>query len=268
MKSIIVIPVYKPMPDEAEQMSIRQCVKVLDRHRICLVCPEGLDTAVYDNVIGKRTEVKRFAPEFFDGIDGYNRLMKSHGFYERFKDYDYLLVYQLDAWVFRDELEEWCSKGYDYVGAPWFEEWRNHEEGYELMCVGNGGFSLRKVSKFLKITKPSARLYGFWQTMKSRQKGRRSYYRRVKDYLSHENSAGAFMEQKQDRWEDIYFCYDLTGTALELKTPDCREAAMFSIETSPKYLFQEVNGGQLPFGCHAWQRYQYDDFWKGRIKNE
>ena len=42
--------------------------------------------------------------------------MVSPLFYLNFKKYRYLLIYQLDALVFRDELLEWCSKEIDYIG--------------------------------------------------------------------------------------------------------------------------------------------------------
>jgi hypothetical protein len=35
----------------------------------------------------------------------------SASFYERFLDTKYILIYQLDAFVFKDELQEWCDKG-------------------------------------------------------------------------------------------------------------------------------------------------------------
>jgi len=44
--------------------------------------------------------------------------MMSPAFYDAFKAFDYILIYQLDAFVFRDELEYFCSLGYDYIGAP------------------------------------------------------------------------------------------------------------------------------------------------------
>lgn len=37
-------------------------------------------------------------------VDDYSILLQSHPLYERFADFDYMLIYQLDAWVFRDEL--------------------------------------------------------------------------------------------------------------------------------------------------------------------
>lgn len=265
MRNIIVIPVYKPMPDETEKMSLRQCVKILGGHDMCFVCPQELNVSAYMELTGKRNRVERFDGKFFLSIDAYSDLMKSHDFYRRFRRYKYLLIYQLDAWVFEDKLDDWCRKAYDYVGAPWFQEWRNHEEGYDFMCVGNGGFSLRKVSKFLKITNLSQRLYGFKEILSRHQNEKWKYYYGLKEYLSYDNSLGAFMEKKKERWEDVFFCYELKGTGLELKTPDCLEAAMFSIESSPEYIINELNKGQLPFGCHAWQKYQYNEFWQGII---
>jgi hypothetical protein len=41
--------------------------------------------------------------------------MKSKQFYERFVAYDYMLIYQLDAYVFKDELDDWSAKGYDLL---------------------------------------------------------------------------------------------------------------------------------------------------------
>ena len=55
------------------------------------------------------------------------------------------------------------------------------------------------------------------------------------------------------------------GTDVQLNVPPVNEAALFSIEVSPRYVFEEVNKGRLPFGCHAWKRYQYEVFWKEHI---
>ena len=266
MKIVIVIPVYKTCPDETEKMSLRQCLKVLSDYEICLICPYGLSTTVYDEVANGKMKTERFAQNYFENISGYNDLMKSHMFYERFKNYDYLLIYQLDAWVFRDELEEWCVRDYDYIGAPWFENWYSHEEGYDFMCVGNGGLSLRKVKKFLSITEPSMQRLRSYKQILDRNRGWCRYWQSIVQYFSRNNKVNVFAEQNKDRWEDVYFCYDLKASRLELRVPDCKEAAQFSMETSPKYIFNEVNKGHLPFGCHAWKKYQYEEFWKYYIK--
>ncbi len=43
--------------------------------------------------------------------------MMDNTFYKQFLNYEYILIYQLDAFVFKDELN-YCSQGIDYVGAP------------------------------------------------------------------------------------------------------------------------------------------------------
>jgi hypothetical protein len=82
-----------------------------------LVQPEGLEndyiTKKYSNI-----SVESFPKRYFENIEGYNELLLSASFYERFLDTKYILIYQLDAFVFKDELQEWCDKGYDYI-APW-----------------------------------------------------------------------------------------------------------------------------------------------------
>ena len=261
MNNIIVIPIYKPSPDDAERMSLMQCVKILGGHKMCLVCPQKLDVTAYTEQMSVDVHVERFDEKYFQGISGYNELMKGRFFYNRFKSYRYMLIYQLDAWVFEDQLDYWCRKGYDYIGAPWFQDWGDHESGYELFCVGNGGFSLRKVSKFLKITDSSQKVYSFWQIMRSHRKEQGRIYRSWREYHSISNNMEVFMMQKKERWEDQFFCCDLKGTRLELRTPDCQEASLFSIEVSPQYIFNEINKGRLPFGCHAWRRYQHEEFW-------
>ena len=42
------------------------------------------------------------------------------------------------------------------------------------------------------------------------------------------------------------------------------EAIAFSFELSPSYLYK-LNGNYLPFGCHAWYKYEYENFWKQHI---
>ena len=89
-----------------------------------------------------------------------------------FLDSEYILIYQLDAFVFKDELKEWCQKGYDYIGAPWiatientiwlkyfnivarkFRSKNKNNREQIFFKVGNGGFSLRRTSSHYSIVK-------------------------------------------------------------------------------------------------------------------
>ena len=115
---VVVIPVYKATLSAAEQATVAQGRDVLAAYTRILVCPKSLDTSAY-LAIDADLQMEYFDDTFFANIKGYNQLMMSPSFYARFRKYQYLLIYQTDAWVFRDELLDWCQKGYDYIGAPW-----------------------------------------------------------------------------------------------------------------------------------------------------
>ena len=59
-----------------------------------------------------------FNDTYFESIYGYNQLMLNVEFYEAFSK-KYILIYQTDAFIFKDDLNYWCEKDYDYIGAPW-----------------------------------------------------------------------------------------------------------------------------------------------------
>lgn len=262
---VILIPVYR-QPSADEAASLRQCVAVLSAYDVCLVCPEDLDTAVYDDIAGRRLATRRYCRRYFAGIEGYNTLLLSTWFYADFSQYEYMLIYQLDAWVFSDQLAEWCAKGYDYVGAPWFYRNKSHEQGERLWLVGNGGLSLRRVRRFVEVTAADDICYRLSHVLSAE-------FHRFSDrwkYLRHwRRMNGCTLAQLvvgyYKSWEDLIFCVALRGSNYELSVPPVEEAALFSIETSPDYVFSVVNRGRLPFGCHAWRKCQYEEFWKKYI---
>lgn len=262
----VVIPVYKSSPSEDERRSLLQCIKILGRYDILLVCPEGVDMTEYHQIAGDAvlTE-KRFPAEYFRSIDGYNALMTSEFFYRTFESWRYILIYQLDAWVFSDQLEAWCAKGYDYVGAPWFEDWGFRSEGKKLWRVGNGGLSLRRVRKFVTLTSPRTILRGPREIFAKEYKGPKDFFTCLKRIFGGKgNNMQGYRKEMETYYEDVYFCLHIHPERLSLKMPDVREAAEFSIEKSPAYLFEHI-GARLPFGCHAWRKYDYDSFWSHYI---
>ena len=153
--AIVVVPVYKSTPDPDDAFSWRRCLDVFPTTPVAIVAPEGLDLAAYVRPADERArpiDVVRFDPAFFLSTGHSSRLLLSTGFYEPLRSYEFILVHQLDALVFRDELADWCRRGYDYVGAPWIEmEWvaearpRWSPQTRDVV-VGNGGFALRRVA--------------------------------------------------------------------------------------------------------------------------
>jgi hypothetical protein len=73
----------------------------------------------------------------------YSAMLKQPQFYENFKNWSHVLIYQTDALIFRKIPDFYFN--YDYIGAPWIEsnQWCKYN-------AGNGGFSLRNVNACIK----------------------------------------------------------------------------------------------------------------------
>lgn len=242
--AVIALIVHHASLTPAERVGVRQCLRILSRHPIVVVAPEGLTLPQ----LLRSLPTERFPVQCFASVRDYNRLALSKMFYERFSEFEYMLIHQLDAFVFQDELLDWCGKDYDYIGAPWIgiqftnsPEWEalllphlvnsGMTKRRERLNVGNGGFSLRRVGKMQFILDQYAFLRSLWS----------------------------------DRHEDAFW-----GIAARLcipesvyRVPDEQEAMAFSIETQPEYCVKRI--GKLPFGCHAWST-MAPSFWRPWIR--
>jgi hypothetical protein len=233
MKNIIVISVYKEQPDQTELISLRQCLKILNKHCICIVIPANLDTTVYQSFFGEYNipfKAESFDPSFFKDITGYNKLMLSKHFYDRFADFDYMLIYQLDAYVFRDELDDWCTKGYDFVGAPWMKV----TGGLDEENSGNGGFSLRKITAFIKVFSHTGKMLTF--------KGLMCYHRYrgplhkpglVLSGLFGRNNTLEYFTNQLEEGEDLFYVTLKHKRGEKFKIPRSDEAMFFAFEQFP-----------------------------------
>ena len=267
-KVCIVVPIYKEIPTDWEKASFRQALKVLARYDMVIYTHKELNLKVYHNLArqyNKDFKVECFDKNFFSSVIGYNRLCLTVDFYKRVSTYEYMLIYQLDAWVFRDELEDWCNKGYDYIGAPFFTNFGSYEEGDKLWAVGNGGFSLRRNKffiKFLSYKLPISFSIDIHHGMKP-------FLKSCLKSVGVRNTIQWYVEHTY-RWinEDHFFSVFISTLskrgvfAPDMPTPE--EAARFSFEQSPSYLFNLCNAG-LPFGCHAFEKYEFETFWKKHI---
>lgn len=260
-KNVVVIPVYKKEPEETEIRSLRQALTVLGAHDVRLAGPRGLDLSAYEAVyrsFGRPVETETFDPSYFSSVAGYNKLMLSRCFYERFAAWDYLLIYQLDAWVFKDELDAWCAKGYDYIGAPWMKLNGKLDENNS----GNGGFSLRKIATFIELFDHQGLLWGHkGLACRYRYRGplRRRFYILL-GLFGWRNRLRGFPGKGKEN-EDLFFAALKHKKRKPFRIPSSREAMYFSFEESPAMLFEQT-GHALPFGCHAWEKWEYETFWK------
>jgi hypothetical protein len=258
----ICIPIYKNQIDENEEKSLRQCLLILKNYPIFLVCSENLNIENYIT-LNSNLNVKRFKNVFFENVQGYNKLMISNDFYEKFDNFKFMLIYQLDAFVFRDELKYWCNLEFDYIGAPWCEvDSLNNIKFYQL--AGNGGFSLRKIDSHLNVLKS----YKFYKRPKEillielKNLSFLNFSYRIPllflKCLGFRNTFKYFIKKYKSN-EDIFWVEIVQNHFPKFKVAHHNEAISFSFECLPSILFK-MNNFKLPFGCHAWVRYE-NDFW-------
>lgn len=154
---VIGIPVYKINLSKNEEISLRQVERILSKYEKVFIAPESLGSIYAEKY--KYLSVKTFPDKYFDDIAGYNKLLLSEDFYQCFIEYKYLLIYQLDAFVFKDELSDFCAMDYDYIGAPWTYATKPPDcKSY----VGNGGLSLRNVKNTISLLKKTKEINELW----------------------------------------------------------------------------------------------------------
>ena len=273
-KSIVTIPVYKQIPDKDEAASLLQCFSVLKNREFCIFAPESLNLDFYKKLAKDKNvnlRVQNFEEKYFKSIADYSRLLLNIEFYKKFEEYDYMFLYQLDGWVFRDELDFWCKQGYDYIGAPWFE---NYDFGVEnspfISPSGNGGVCLRKISSVINIRKHKYgnRRYTKYKDIMLDYIKRKSviklffnFLRLTLFYFSDKNSYHNVLKNYNEDYVIVnYFpCFDKN---FKIAPNDIN--FKFSFEVNPRLLYK-MNGYKLPFACHAFKRYDWP-FWKEFIK--
>lgn len=262
-KVCVTIPIYKENPTDWEKASFRQVLKVLCNYDIYIYTHLGLDLSVYYNIarsLNKQLHIEYFDKGFFSSVKGYNRFCLTVDFYKRVSLYEYMLIYQLDAWVFRDELEYWCNKGYDYIGAPFTPPW-----GIKEWLVGNGGFSLRRTSFHIRLLSYKYPLSIFIDL----KHGVRGFLKSIIKSFGVCNTVSWWVNYKYKQFNEDWLISNIFGkiskkSIFQPQKPSVNEAATFSFERSPSF-FYEICGNRLPFGCHAFEKYEFDTFWKKHI---
>lgn len=241
LQSVIIgIPIYKAIPTVYELFSFERSCKILYDYPFSIITHKELNVHSYINILNKyciNYEINYFEKKYFQSTNQYNQLMVSSFFYETFSRYQYILIYQLDAFVFSDQIIEWCNKGYDYVGAPWLNvNWVNKKQINKRLpfftrssnlfvilknkdgLVGNGGLSLRKIQSFIK-------------------------------YSSIYSASFPSLEFN----EDVFWGKYVAAKERSFKIPLYKEALLFSIENDPQNSLALIKN-KIPFGCHAWHK--------------
>jgi len=169
----------------------------------------------------------------------YSRLCCQPSFYQRFLQFEFMLIYQLDCYVFEDRLALWCARNFDYIGPPWpnYEHMTESNKfiarlpflKYFLRRAGQGGFSLRKTNTLYN----AARILSKFSFL-------------VNHYP-----------------EDVLWS-TLAGRLLRpFNLAGFNDALQFGFDANPELCYA-LNNNRLPFGCHGWYG-KYGKFWQNII---
>jgi hypothetical protein len=188
----------------------------------------------------------------------YSKLLLSEEFYSKFKNYEFILLYQLDCLVFSNNLEKWINLGYDFIGAPFLNNRMNPKKGFSR--VGNGGLSIRNVNSFLKVLQ-SKQVPG-WSTFittKLTDRSKLDFLKKYRVFREVQNGVNWYTKNYSLN-EDLFWSDRAKLFYPQFKIAPVNIALQFAFEAHPRYCY-EKNDYQLPFGAHAWERWDRK-FWE------
>lgn len=263
-KSVAIFTfLYRPSLSHEQEISIKHLNYFLARYDKFACVPKGSGYSL------PGFKILEFDPAYFKSVKDNARLLMAEELFRAFSDYEYILQYELDALVFSDNLDYWCGLGYDYIGAPWIKSLMLKPYNYPTDSVGNSGLSLKRVSAFLEILKgakhpwkcilrefssPSNLGGPAYRTGRGgRRLGVMEFIIKSFDIWRQAKGRSPLIEDRFWAWKGHLYNPDFKIAPVEL-------ASKFSFEINPRYLF-EKNNRKLPFGAHAWARYDRA-FWE------
>lgn len=262
----IMVPLPSPQLSEDDEVSMRHLRKFLDHYDKFLLIPEGMEVQM------EGFEVKELDRKHFGSAANHNRMLYRTDFWEKFADYEYVLMYHLDALVFSDQLEKWCGRGVDYIGSPFLR--CDDAPWVRVERVGNGGFALYRVSSVLKVLwgryleEPSKYFEDHcWKLIELQRKMLKPIRAAVPSWLKGRATASLRGQLKKmdhtevnERGNDLFFSDRAKHYYPEFKVASLEQGLEFSFEMEPRRCL-ERSGGRMPFGCHAFGRYDRE-FWE------
>lgn len=267
----IMIPMPSPNLTADETISINHLRQHLDDYEKILLVPKGMRVQLTGFSV---LELDRC---HFGSAANHNRMLYLPNFWENFSDYEYVLMYHLDALVLSNQLEYWCARNLDFIGAPFIRcadaPWVETER------VGNGGFALYRVSSVLKVlwTRYRDDPSKFYQDHCSRFiEFQRALLRPIRAAAPHWLRGRATLSLRSqlkkmdhlevsERGNDLFWSDNAKHYAPDFKVGSLEEGLAFAFEVEPRRCLERT-GGRIPFGCHAWGRYDRV-FWENYLLN-
>lgn len=235
MNNCIIIPIYYKIPTVLDKLSINSLSNLEDikDYDIIFVCPQSLTSDNWSSLLKESIDAEckflTFDDKYFVSTKTYSEMLKSYNFWKQFKSYEYGLIFQTDGYCISGKLSDYIDMDYDYIGGVIISENANW---WNVPCIGNGGVSLRKISKFLELTDPDG------ECLKT-----------IGDDIKHLNdiSSGLF-----DPYEDLYFI-QCVGRYWDINIPSVEIGYNFCFDMNPEVCYQ-LNGQKLPLFMHSFDK--------------
>lgn len=250
---IVIIPVHRPSPTDAERLAIAQCSHVFARRQMAFLAPHSLDLAPY-LALAPKASACRVDDRWMNSLASYNAMVTSGAVFAALDGHSHfhshVLIHEPDALVVFDRLDDWCARPIDYIGAPWFPVGETDPAKIHPYAVGNSGLSLFRLEAVRAALSSSARWYGARECVKDLVGGD------FKRFLRGLGEAGAI----QGAWKiykancDIFWSLVVPSRVPGFRVASIAEALAFSWEAEPRKC-HDLSGGALPMGFHAWRRY-------------
>ena len=267
-KNVAVVVPLSARPEllPEEQLSLDHLCHFLPEYDKYFVAPPGVSI----HRTGFRNA--RFPAKFFGSAAAHNRLLMWPNFYHAFENYEYILMYHLDSLVFSSDISRWCNAGFDYIGAPWIP--CSDTPWVKEPRVGNGGFALMKIETALTVLYNRYRQEPatYWSDLLMRNRARFGWVltllKKLKPFSPRSRLIGRLLEDSEitdrpdvhGRNNDFFWSFEAVRWFPAFKVAPVNEGLEFAFEAAPRKCF-ELNQGKLPFGCHAWTKFDRT-FWE------
>jgi hypothetical protein len=268
-KMCVIIPVHKPVVSADEAISLAACKAHLAGYDCFLIFPGGMDTSAY-TALHAGLLLHPVNSDWLSSIEKYNKMKVSTSFYQLFAKYEYMLTYELDAYIFNDGLDAAKAFAFDYIGAPFFEGYWAAKPGAKFIKGCNSGFSVRNIKSCIAALQSLSKYRLHWLLYRislfnsSRLRNALNEWTKGR-YEVFITGRFAFNFANFHLNEDVIWSEVIPQLVPSFTVADPMSALGFSFE----YNLDEsltLNKGKLPLGCHAWAKHL--NFWSKYIDTE
>lgn len=265
----VLVPTHLEQLDENLAATLLHNATMLKDYKLEVILPETCSTSWYDDFFaehGINGTVRVVQAKYFGSPAAVNKMGTDPAFYRMYKDFDYILICHLDAWIFSDQLAHWMEQGYDFIGAPLFLPENDKVPFLQRMAPfgANGGLSLRRVASCIRVLETFQPRLNVWRLAQAVWfLARNGQWRliailfRLLRELRHDWRGTC---EKHNIYEDVFFTIIAPLCGNRISVPSSRAAVKFACEVNYPLFQKEVLITKPPLGIHGYDKYVDADF--------